>query len=135
MVCSGGASCVELCGVATRCPIPTVIPAAGGSFPGTTVGGTNIFTTCFAAGAPERAFQWTPATSGTATISTCSGTSIDTTLSIRQGDCFGSELTCDDDTCGLRSTITPSVTAGTTYTIIVDGFSAGAFTLSVTPAP
>jgi hypothetical protein len=47
-------------------------------------------------------------------------------------------LECDDDTCGSRSTITPTVTAGVTYTIVMDGFSAGnegPFVLTVTPPP
>jgi hypothetical protein len=137
MVCVDGSSCVELCGTSNRCPIPTVIPAAGGSFPGTTVGGTSILMACGSSASPERTFEWTPATSGTATISTC-GSSFDTVLSIRQGGCAAAVLDCDDDTCGTRSTITPTVTAGVTYTIVVEGYdgsSQGAFTLSVTSAP
>ena len=53
------------------------------------------------------------------------------------GDCTGAVLTCSDDACGSASLITPSVVAGTTYTIVVDGFSdgnVGPFTLSVEPA-
>jgi hypothetical protein len=47
-------------------------------------------------------------------------------------------VACNDDFCSLRSTITPNVTAGTTYTIVVDGYDSGesgTFTLTVTPAP
>ncbi len=137
MVCVDGATCVELCGTTDRCPIPTVIPAAGGVFMGTTIGGTSVLTTCFNFPSRERTFQWTPTTTGVATIETC-GSTFDTTLAIRTGDCTTAELTCSDDTCGSSSSITPNVVAGTTYTIVVDGFSgssAGDFTLTVTPAP
>jgi hypothetical protein len=138
MVCVDGATCAELCGTTDRCPFATPIPAAGGVFMGTTIGGTSVLeAACGGSPSRERTFVWTPSTSGSATISTC-GSSFDTVLSIRTGDCTGTELACDDDTCGTSSTITPAVTAGTSYTIVVEGYngsSAGAFTLTVTPAP
>jgi hypothetical protein len=87
----------------------------------------------------ERTFTWTPATSGTATISTCGGSTEDTVVYIIEGtDCHTVPFACDDDTCGSRSTITPTVTAGVTYTIVVDGYSGGdegPFALTVTPPP
>jgi len=52
--------------------------------------------------------------------------------------CGGTVVACNDDFCSFQSTITPNVTAGTTYTIVVDGYDSGesgAFTLTVTPAP
>ena len=97
-------------------------------------------------GAPERVYQWTPNVSGMATIQTCgAGTNFDTVLYIRNSPCAtGSELPggCNDDACtnstGLvrASRLTPTVTAGQTYFIIVDGYStsSGSFTLSVTPS-
>ena len=139
MVCDGGTTCIEFCGTTTRCDAPTVIPAEGGVFADTTVGGTSARTTCGAMGGLERTFQWTPATSGMATISTCSGAAFDTVVSIFQGiGCGGTVVACNDDFCSFQSTITPNVTAGTTYTIVVDGYDSGesgAFTLTVTPAP
>jgi hypothetical protein len=137
MVCIGGTSCVELCGASGRCSIPTVIPAAGGVFAGTTVGGTSKVAACGTFASPERTFEWTPATSGTATISTC-GTNFDTVLSIRTGGCPGTQVACNDDGCSLQSSVSTAVTAGTTYTIVVDGFDAGEsgpFTLTVDLTP
>ncbi|HTD25696.1 MAG TPA: hypothetical protein VK649_01915, partial [Candidatus Elarobacter sp.] len=88
-------------------------------------------------------FQWTPSLSGPATIETCgSGTTYDSVLYLRAASCAtGAEVQCNDDACanasGLfrASRITPTVTAGTTYYIVVDGYSgsSGSFTLSVTP--
>src|SRR5207245_1492239 len=106
------------------CNNPTVIPAQGGTFGGTTSGTSSQAGSCGNSGSsPEQVFQWTPAVSGTATIETCgAGTSFDTVLYLRSGVCAGgSEVGCNDDACGnssglLRaSSITPTVTAGQTY--------------------
>ena len=102
---------------------------------GTTIGGTSVLNACGGFPSKERTFTWTPSTSGTATISTC-GSSFDTIVSIRTGDCTGAAFTCDDDGCAPGSTMSPTVVAGTSYTIVVDGFAsgnAGEFTLTVTP--
>jgi hypothetical protein len=129
----------------TPCGSPTVVPPAGGVFTGTTSGTSTLTGTCAATSpAPEKVFQWTPATSGTATIQTCStsGTNFDTVLYMRTGTCQGTQAACNDDTSGcstgagqgLGSRIRPNVTAGQTYFIVVDGYasSEGNFTLSIT---
>src|SRR5439155_921182 len=94
---------------------------------------------------PEQVFQWTPAASGTATIQTCgAGTTFDTVLYMRSGTCAsGPEVAagCNDDAClnatGLNraSRLTPTVAAGQTYFIVVDGYGGaqGTFSLTVTP--
>src|SRR6059058_1304202 len=128
------------------CSSPTVISAAGGTFSGTTSGTSSQAGSCGSSGtSPEQAFQWTPTVSGTATIQTCGGsTSYDTVLYVRSGACgTGSEIAlgCNDDACAdatganRASRITPTVTAGQTYYIFVDGFGGaqGNFTLTVLP--
>ena len=128
----------------SACSRATVIPAAGGTFTGTTSGTSSLAGTCGSSGSsPEQAFQWTPAVSGPATIETCgSGTTYDSVLYLRAASCAtGAEVQCNDDACanstGLvrASRLTPSVTAGTTYYIVVDGYagSRGSFALRVTP--
>jgi lysyl oxidase len=128
------------------CTNPTVIPAAGGQFTGTTSGSSTANGSCGSSGgAPERVFQWTPTRSGTATIQTCGGisTRFDTVLYMRTGNCqTGTQAACNDDTAGCDtftgggtgSRITPSVTAGQTYYIFVDGYgsASGNFELTVT---
>lgn len=128
------------------CLGPTVIPATGGTFTGTTSGSSSQAGSCAStASAPEKVFQWTPATSGAATIQTC-GSSFNTALYLRGGSCgTGSQLSCNDNTGGCPgagvgnygSRIRPSVTAGQTYYIVVDGANGGAgnFSLSVIPPP
>jgi hypothetical protein len=80
---------------ATGCGTPIILPAAGGTFSGTTTGASVLAGSCGTSGSsPERIFQWTPAVSGTATIQTCGGTTAyDTVAYVRQGVCgSGPEL-------------------------------------------
>ena len=134
---------------ADSCSAATVIAAAGGTFTGTTSGTSTLAGTCNTSNnSPEKVFQWTPARSGTATIATCgTGTLYDTVMYLRSGSCqSGTQVACNDDTANCNtgepstyhgSRITPTVTAGQTYFIVVDGYNGrqGAFTLSVTPPP
>src|SRR5438093_7419251 len=142
-VCQGPEAPAILAG---SCTSPTVISAQGGTFTGTTSGTSLLAGSCGnSGGSPEQVFQWTPTVSGTATIQTCGGsTSYDTVLYVRSGACgTGSEIAlgCNDDACAdatganRASRITPTVTAGQTYYIFVDGFGGaqGNFTLTVLP--
>src|SRR3989442_318147 len=128
------------------CSTPTVIPAQGGTFSGITSGTSTLEGSCGSSGAsPERVFRWIPTVSGTATIQTCgAGTTFDTVLYLRSGSCAGGPEVatgCNDDACfnatGLfrASRLTPTVTAGQTYYIVVDGYGGaqGTFSLTVTP--
>jgi hypothetical protein len=64
------------------------------------------------------------------------GSSYDTVLYVRQGDCYGPEVGCDDDGGGWpASSLTLSLDAGTYY-IFVDGWSSsscGDYVLNVRP--
>src|SRR5437867_2228717 len=113
---------------------------------GTTSGTSALAGSCGSSGtAPERVYQWTPAVTGTATIQTCgAATTFDTVLYLRSGACAsGPEVAggCNDDACtnatGLNraSRLTPTVTAGQTYYIVVDGHGGaqGPFSLTVMP--
>src|SRR3989441_10670987 len=135
--------------LAGDCSSPTIIPAQGGTLSGTTSGTSALAGSCGSSGtAPEHVFQWTPTVSGTATIQTCgAGTTFDTVLYLRSGSCAsGPEVAagCDDDACpnatGLirASRLTPTVTAGQTHFIVVDGYGGGPGALSpphTPPAP
>src|SRR5438094_5760971 len=143
-VCEGQSGQISAA-LAGDCSSPTVIPAPGGTFSGTTSGTSALAGSCGRSGeSPERVFQWTPTVSGTATIQTCgAATTFDTVLYLRSGVCSGGPEVaagCNDDTCpnasGLLrgSRITPTVTAGQTYYIVVDGYGGaqGTFALTVT---
>ncbi len=70
-------------------------------------------------------FRWTAPSTGNFTVSTCGQTSIDSYLAV-----FGStscpptnQLGCNDDSCGLQSSITFAATSGTQYLIEVGVYS------------
>src|SRR5213083_2809278 len=141
--CQGEALAPALAG---SCSSPTVLPAQGGTFGGATSGTNALAGSCGSSGtAPEQVFQWTPTASGTATIQSCgAGTTFDTVLYMRSGACAsGPEMAagCNDDACtnatGMyrASRLTPTVAAGQTYYIVVDGYGGaqGIFSLAVTP--
>ena len=76
-------------------------------------------------------YSWTPAVTGTATISTedngTNVTTFDTTLAMYTGSTLGSlSLYASDDDAGTgtRSLVVVPVNAGTTYRIKIDGFAA-----------
>jgi cysteine-rich repeat protein len=143
--CDGGddSMCPEGCQSDCRCPHgacvgTTEIPPEGGTFFGTTSGSDTESAPCVADTGPEKVFAWTPARSGVATIDTC-GSSYDTVLYVREAICEDTsrDIACNDDFCGVGSSVFPEVQAGTTYFIFVDGFgaSSGSFTLGVRPPP
>jgi hypothetical protein len=84
---------------------------------------------CADDGGRDVCYSWTPTTSGTYVLNTCSGLEdFDTILAIRD-DSGETELVCNDDYCGsdgLQSWLTFDAVAGTTYTIVVDAFSQNA---------
>lgn len=137
-------------GATGACGRTTFVPANGGTFSGTTSGSSTLQGTCSATDtAPEQVFQWTPSVSGVATIQTCSSTltTFDTVLYMRSGSCSGgTQMACNDDTTGCGTTtdltnphrgsrLTPTVTAGQTYYIVVDGYAgnSGSFSLTIVP--
>src|SRR5207244_6989840 len=123
-----------LSGGTGTCGGPIDIPAAGGTVTGATAGASALTGSCGdSGGAPETVFRWTPAVSGTATIQTCgAGTNYDSVLYLRTNCTAGPDLVCNDDACAnasgaaVASRITPTVTAGQTLFIVVDGFGGAA---------
>ena len=127
--CTGGID--EGCGCTggETCSCTLTVAGTGGTYSGTTTGRVNDYTASCAAGAgsPDVVYSFTPACSGSWTISLV-GSSYDTALHVRTGGCPGTEVVggCDDDAGGsLTSLLTLLLTGGTTYYIVVDGFSTG----------
>ncbi len=113
----------------------SAIPVSGGSIGGTTVNATNDGAgTCGASStSPDVWYLYIASADGTLTADTC-GSGYDTVLGI-WSDCpgSGSEIVCNDDSCGLQSQVTPTVSEGVTYYIRVSGFAGatGTFTLTI----
>ncbi|QQS29553.1 MAG: T9SS type A sorting domain-containing protein [Sphingobacteriales bacterium] len=114
--------------------------SCGGTYTGSTVGQTTdpsagTCTTTLTT-APGVWYNLTGA-SGLVTLSLC-GSGYDTKIGVFSGTCGA--LVCvagNDDFCGLQSQLTFTATLGTTYYVLVTGFSTntGAFTLNVTCLP
>jgi len=125
----------------TSCGQVTAIPALGGSDSSVTSGLGSEAAASGAGGlSGERVYSWVPLSAGAATISTC-GSTLDTLLYVRQGNCAsGTQVAFNDNGCpsGGGSSLTLSVEVGTPYYIVVDGATpgaTGAFSLTVTPPP
>lgn len=112
---------------------------------GVNAGLTNIGYTTSSPGWPCGAggndvwFSFRAACTAPHTFYTCGlGTNFDTTLQVFSGlcGCSGAGLTdlgCNDDSCGLQSSVTASLTLGTVYLVRVGGFAGrtGNFDLTV----
>ncbi len=78
---------------------------------------------CAASTAPDLWYRYIPVANATATVETC-GSGYDTALQVLRGTCAALvPIACNDDFCGLQSTITFPATAGTTYYIRLGGFA------------
>jgi len=115
-------------------PIVLSHPATGGTRTGTTSGTGTLAETCTSASGPEQMYYFTTCsyTGGAFSASTCTGTSYDTVLQFR--DATSGTNTCNDDSCGLQSSISGTVSSGAGLrAVYVDGFSgAGSYTLTYT---
>jgi hypothetical protein len=103
---------------------------APGSWTGTTVGAGND---CLLRPSEEIIYEVTIPTDGTWIVDLC-GSTYDTYLYIGTECCTG-DIASNDDFCGLQSSITTALTAGTYY-VTVEGFgtaSAGDYTLNINP--
>lgn len=67
-------------------------------------------------------FQFTPPTTGRYTIDTCGNANYDTALAVYDS-CGGTELACNDDSCGLQSSVVFCGVAGSTVYVRVGGFN------------
>ncbi|MGE3108643.1 MAG: GC-type dockerin domain-anchored protein [Phycisphaerales bacterium] len=80
---------------------------------------------CFATNVDEW-FSWTAPANGNVTFSFCpaqgGSAAYDTALAAHTS-CGGTQIICNDDSCGLQSSIVVNATMGTTYLLRVTGFS------------
>jgi hypothetical protein len=106
----------------------------GNIYEGSNVGATqDAATGCGYLDLPDVWFSYTPTTGGTTTVSLC-GSDFDTTLSIYSGSCPGGQLACNDNFCGAQSSLTGTITPGTTLLIRVSGYNGatGNYVLRIT---
>jgi hypothetical protein len=116
-----------------NCPADSLGSAVPQTVSGTTVGLPDVVApSCADPGSPEATYSFTAPADGTYTFDTL-GSTFDTVLHIHDGDCFGPELDCDDDTVDVQSVVTLTLAAGQTVVVVVDGYGgdAGDYTLNV----
>ena len=144
--CEAGERCVAGgCtpgGEAGSCAAPIELAEAVGSHRGTTVGGVDAFASVCSpdAEAAEVVFAFEVDEAGAFCVTT-EETGFDTVLSIRTGDCAGSdELSCNDDAGNLldrpwQSAVSLSARPGTTYYAVVEGVAgaSGEVVLDIAP--
>jgi hypothetical protein len=118
------------------CP-GTAISALPYSQSGSTASANNNYTNCVGVTSKDVVYNMTLTSCMNVTVSLC-GSGYDTGLGVRNGGaCPGStQVACNDDysSCGTGSQVSFQAAAGTTYYIIVHGYSSysGNFTLNVT---
>jgi len=134
-VCDPGETCGTCagdCGACPACPGNTLVGPLPQTVTGSTAGLVNgLTTTCAYSNAAEVTYSFTAPADGSYEFNTF-GSAYDTILVVRDGDCQGAGLACNDDTAGLRSKVSVDLTAGQTVVVQVDGFGtqSGAFTLN-----
>ena len=110
-------------GSGDECFIPIVV--GDGVFAGDLSDNTGTVddTSCIFNDLIDEWYCYTATCTGNATATTCSAaTTFDTGLAVFDA-CGGAEITCNDDTCGLQSSVTFAVVAGTSYQIRVSAFN------------
>lgn len=87
-------------------------------------------------------FDWTSPSTGTAVVATCGGTPGDTKIAAYEGSgCPASAaIACNDDACGLQSSISFACVAGQHYTLQLGNYpgtpgAAGTFTIDFPSTP
>jgi len=112
-------------------------PMGNASISGTTTGSTNDFVgTCGSSTSTGDVwYAYTATASGSVTAATCAGANYDTVISVHTACGSGNAIVCNDDNCGLQSSVDFSATAGVVYLVRVSGFNGafGDFTLTVGP--
>lgn len=102
---------------------------------GDTRDGADSNRTCFGNGSPDLRYAWVAPAAGAYTIDTCDGpnTHLDTSLTVLDGSCGGSQLACNDDACGTwLSRVHVTLAAGQLVIIVVDGnHDEGKFALTI----
>ena len=132
---SNGSIALQVVAANDVCPGEAV--TAPLSLPGSTVGMTPSGVTSCGANSADVYYNFTPPVSGSYTIDLC-GSSFDTRLSVFT-DCPAlTQIGCNDDSCGTRSSLTLDLAANVTYYIRVSAFGAtttGDFILNISAPP
>jgi len=119
------------------CPDQILDPGLPAGAQGNTSAGDNtVAGSCGGLSQPDDIFQFTAPQDGLYAIDTF-GSGYDTVLFVRDGDCNGAELACNDNATfnTVQSQVSTQLTSGQTIVIAVDGNASGAYDLHVNHVP
>ncbi len=71
-------------------------------------------------------FSWQAPNDGVFILDTCGQTSVDTKVGVLAGSCAGAVIACNDDSCGLQSSVTFTANSGATYLLRIGTFPGAA---------
>ena len=122
--CADGLFCDETCVAPSgSCDLATVIASDATEFSGFLDDAFDDHAAPCGVNGAEIVFEWTSDTTGEVTIDTAASAVVDTILYVNEGVCGDLEgATCNDDAIGLRSAVTISATADTTYFFYVEAW-------------
>lgn len=92
----------------------------------------DVTITCASGGGADAIFLWTAPAANTYTFD-LSGSSYDTALGIFDPDCGGAQLSCNDDTIGLTSSVTIDLAASQAVLVSIEGYmgATGSYVLDI----
>jgi len=134
----GGAYTLNVSGPPPPPPCPTT--NLGSALPQSVSGDTTLsasaYTGTCAGFGPENTYSFTAPVTGTYQIDTI-GSAYDTVVHVRDTDCNGPELGCDDDSGGnFNSLVVVNLVQGQTVAIFADSYSSGgSYVLNISPPP
>ena len=106
-----------------ECTSATTVTAGTFMFDTSTATQSPEFWPCAGSGGPDLWYTFTAPNSATVTISTC-GSTYDTALEAFDGTCASLvSLVCNDDSCGLQSSVSFAANAGSTYFFRIGGWN------------
>ncbi|MCY2958554.1 MAG: hypothetical protein NTY35_00150 [Planctomycetota bacterium] len=120
------------------CTSPTLVAGNGPhAFDNTAAAAGTQGTPCVGA-TRDVWFRWTAPSTATYTVDTCGQASIDTVMAVYAGSSCpgGAPIACNDDSCGLQSSVSFAATSGTSYVIQLASYGGsaggtGTFTFSL----
>ncbi|MBL8899369.1 MAG: hypothetical protein JNM84_17160 [Planctomycetes bacterium] len=126
ITCISSGNANEECGNAIA-----LVPGSNGPYSTATATTSSPAWPC-AGGGNDLWFTYDAACSGTVVFDTCNAASFDTAMQVFDGPCGNLvSLGCNDDSCGLSSTVSISAIEGRRYTVRVGGFNGARGTFSV----
>jgi hypothetical protein len=101
-----------------------LIPGPSTQMGDNTASPNNFSLSCGGTGGPDDLWYLISCPSSTTLHAETCGTTFDTVLGVKQGSCRGPEAACNDDFCGMQSTVDVALPKPGLWFIVMDGYGA-----------